>query len=98
MVRFLLNQERSPGEIDARLAEVRSLVRGDADLTAQAISVFRLVVYLEYGTEHARRKMADAIVALGGELPPERPEKYKRAQRERQRRRRAAAQEGRRPR
>jgi hypothetical protein len=89
MVRFLLNRERSPEEVDAKLAEVKTYIRGDRDLTAQAISVFRLVVYLDYGTERARTKMAEAIVALGGELPPERPEKYKRAQQERQRRRRA---------
>ena len=86
------------GQIHAKLAEIRGHIRGDASLTAEAISVFRLVVYLEYGTEYAREKMSEAIVALGGELPPERPEKYKRAQQERQRRRRAAAQRERGPR
>ena len=88
MVRFLINKSRTSDEVDAKLSEIRSHIRGDSDLTAQAISVFRLVLYLEYGTDHARRKLKEAIGELGGELPPPRPEEYKRRQRERQSRRR----------
>ena len=94
MVRFLLNRERTREEVDRKMAEIRGHVRGSDDLTAQAISIYRLVIYLEYGTEYAREKMGEAILSLGGELPPERPEAYKRAQQERQRRRGAAKQRG----
>jgi hypothetical protein len=88
MVRFLINESRTSDEVDAKLSEIRGHIREDSDLTAQAISVFRLVLYLEYGTDHARRKLKEAIGELGGELPPPRPEEYKRRQRERQSRRR----------
>lgn len=94
LVRALIGRDRAPEEIDATLVEIRSHVRGDEDLTAQAISVFRLVVYLEYGTEHARSVLREAIMAMGGQLPPRRPERYRREQEERRRR---AAGERRRP-
>jgi len=91
MARFLIHRERSPGEVDAKLKEIESYIRGSEDLKGQAIGVLRLLIYLEYGTGYARQGMAKTLKKLGGELPPRRLEKYKRAQEERQRRRRQAA-------
>ena len=57
--------------------------KGNKDLTEELIGACQRVIYLEYGADYARQKMGEAVQALGGKLPPERPEKFKKLMRKR---------------
>jgi len=71
-VRYLIRPDRTVDEVDAKIVELRDYVKGDVKLRTQLVSGLRLVLYLKYGTEEARQKMAGFLKELGGELPPER--------------------------
>jgi len=53
-LRYFINTERTPAEVDAKIAEVREYVKGKDDLTRQMSSGLRLVLYLGYGTDEEK--------------------------------------------
>jgi hypothetical protein len=82
-VRRLIQRDCSPEEADETIQMLLEYVKSDKALTDELIGSFQRVIYLEYGTEHARQNMGEILKHLGAKLPPERPEKFKRQMRER---------------
>jgi penicillin amidase len=72
-LRYLINPDRTAGDLDSKIAELRDTIKGNGDLTRQMIGGLRLVLSLNYGTDEARVKMRAFLNELGGELPPARP-------------------------
>lgn len=71
-LRYLIRRERTPAEVDTKIAELKKYIAENDDLKRQLIGGLRLVIFLEYGTDAARAKMTTFLRELGGELPPKR--------------------------
>ena len=72
-VRYVLRQERTDEEVDAKIEEIRKYIKSDKGLTAEMVSALRLLIYVRYGTPYAQKQFKAFLLELGGELPPEGP-------------------------
>ena len=79
--RFVLRNDRTPAEIDQRLAEVQKYVEGKPALQAEVREALKLGIYLieeaqagrlkiPYGSPHCLQKMREMLKAMGSGEPP----------------------------
>ena len=61
MLRAFINRENDEAKVNRLVDEVRRYVKGNADLTRQAIDGWTRVLHLKYGTEYAQ-KAGQALV------------------------------------
>jgi hypothetical protein len=55
LLRSFINKDNDPATVDRLVREVRAYVKGNPDLTRQAVGGWTRVLYLKYGTEYAQK-------------------------------------------
>jgi hypothetical protein len=65
LLRSFINKGNDPATVDRLVKEVRTYVKGNPDLTRQAVGGWTRVLYLKYGTEYAQKAGQAMVEELG---------------------------------
>jgi hypothetical protein len=64
MLRSFINMDNDDAKVDRLVGEIKQYVKGNPDLTKQAIDGWTRVIYLKYGTEYARKSGQEMVDSL----------------------------------
>jgi len=66
-LRYLIRTERTPDEVETRIAELKAYVKESSALRAELVSGLKLVLHLKYGTAVSQERMAGLLRELDNE-------------------------------
>jgi hypothetical protein len=64
MLRSFINMDNDDAKLDRLVGEIKQYVKGNADLTKQAIDGWTRVIFLKYGTEYAQKSGQEMVDSL----------------------------------
>ncbi len=64
LMRRLIRKEAAEADVDAIVKEIEEHIQGKDDLKKEAIDGYALLKELKYGTEHAQKRIGEALEAL----------------------------------